>query len=443
MGNSSSAATDAVSSRVSTLEGTTTVVGQRVGTLENSFTMMSTRVNTIDTNFVTLSTQVQSTAGGLDSRLKTLEQAGTMKISGIDYNVVYVQNSIKAFEPRLTTVETRVSGLQTTVDSLDRRLLPVEASMKSTDLRLGSVEKRFIPIETNATLVDTRMTAFGLNLSTQAGRVGVLELSTANFAPRISTLETTVGTLTPRVTTTENQVGFINDRVATLEGLQGGAGNSVFVIDNTNKMVTVQLAAKFCIGNTCVTESDLNRLKVEQGTFSPDTRINNVTNVPINFSTTAGLVTSTTDGGVRFARAGVYRVRVTFSAAYGRGGDDQEEYYFMFREKTSTGTLQFYSYTPQRHIDVWGWGTNVTAVPTTVRLTDATGVTYMQARFYNRHFSGSNARPNAFGFSLDMNVNATSTYYFSFDTVTTSTGNHDAGIGLVNSRILIEPIIVS
>ncbi len=395
MGNnsSSSAATDAVSSRVTTLEGTTATIGGRVGTLETSFGVLSTRVNTLDTNF--------------SSRIQTLEQAGTTKVSGIDYNIVYAQNSIKAFEPRLTSVETGVSLLSNFLintfmsDMWENKLVPYVTSLST---RTGSLETRFTPIEES--------------WGTQIGRITTLESSVSNLSSQ-----------------------NLNQRVTTLEGLQGGAGNSVLTIDNTNKQVTLQLATKFCIGNTCITEADLKAFKIERGTFLSTVRIAGAVNVPVVFSTSNGIIaTNDTDGGFTFAQPGLYRITGMFTAFDGRGGDDNETYYAYLRYKNAS-TSNVVTFLPSLYVRsafAGGYSVKNSTDPyvDTYAVGNDISKRTVRCAFPSHHYNGGGPYYNQFQFTQDVEIVSGTTYYFTFG----SEGDR-AGIGLKDTDIKIQPIL--
>ncbi len=449
MGNSSSAAIDGVSGRVTTLES-------GVSGLDGRVTAVDVRVSTLESQ-------------KLESRLVTLEGLKTNTVSGVDYNIVYAQNSIKAFEPRLASMESRVSTLSVTTTNHEQRLTPLESAFKLMDPRVSAVEKRLTPLESSLGLYDSRISSIQGTLTTQMSRIGVLELSSANFAPRITTLEllqprvstletavsaaqprltaleTAIAAAVPRVTATEGSISFLTSRLGTVEALQGNSSN-IFRIDTANKQVTLSLATKFCIGDTCITESDLKRFKVERATFLSTPRIGGPTNVGLSFATANGLVVGMpTVGGVSnpgfvFVQPGVYRLTGVFTAFDGRGGDNDEVYYAGLRYSNAS-TSNVITYLPSWYIrsaNAGGFSTkNMTSpyIRTDIVGGDL-GKRTVAAVFPSHHYNGGGPYANKFQFTFDVEVLANTVYYFTFD----SEGNR-ANIGLKDTTVLFEPII--
>lgn len=441
MGNKSSVSETRVATletQVGGLDGSFGFVSTRVNTLENSFEAVSTHVNTLENSIGSVSTRVTSVEGSLGSRIDTLEKAGSMKVSGIDYNVVYVQNSLKTYAPIIDSLQTtatsygtRIGALEVSAKSFDTlfgRVSAVETSTKSfvtqftqQGTRLTALEAlppRVTNVENVIGTYDSRMAAFSTTASTFAARITALELSSSDYSPRIGTVETTVNSDVQNLQLVSTLVFGLNTRVATLEGLQGTGGN-----------------AQICIGKTCVSEDFLKMNQRAIGSFANNITIpSGFTVISLGFSQNSGdYVSPSTDSGIKFSRTGIYRIDVDFIGANGRGGGDLQTYYAHL-QLLDAGTRKFAALDRFRDATASGGSTGNAAYPT-VEVGSLSSVNTVYAKFPSKHYNGGGPYPHHFFYSFTIQANAGETWYFTFNSDSTN-----ANITLGQSTVVITPV---
>jgi hypothetical protein len=260
----------------------------RVGTLELKFNNYTTTTD-LATNYAKKTDIPSLTPYALTADLTT-NYAKKSELAPYALTTTLNNYALKTDLPSLTpyALKTDLANLATTmyVDAATTNLTNKFADYtKTTDLVANYAKKTDIPVLTNYALKTDIPTLTNYALKTDIPTLTNYALKTdiptlTNYALKTD--------LTPYAKTTDltgyaksTDVTTLATKFNTTYGLIDIPSTStpLFKVDNTNNKLNIRLAAQFCIGNTCITESDLqNFLANPLDGYSPKITITGGTN---------------------------------------------------------------------------------------------------------------------------------------------------------------------